>query len=133
MSLPPIGAPIMVTATANGEVGKFIGTYFPEIGWSQVKQFVLRPLPGKRYIEQFPMYPNQELGWNFVFEMDKEEVNPEQLRVDIFNVDRMVFPDGYIDFFDDPTLTFTVTLHGRYSKIQKFVKVIKVLVQLKTV
>jgi hypothetical protein len=61
MSLPPIGASISVTSTAkNGEIGKFFGTYSPENG-----QFVLRPLPGKRYIQQFPMFMEQGLGWDY--------------------------------------------------------------------
>jgi len=112
-STPPIGAPIMVTSrTKNGEVGKFIGTYSPE-----QDQFVLRPLPGKRYVEQFPMFPNQSLGWEFAldFEEEKEAVDPNQIRVDIFGVDRMVFPNGYMDLhldFDPGSVpdTFTWTL-----------------------
>lgn len=61
MSLPLIGASISVTSTAeNGEIGKFFGTYSPENG-----QFVLRPLPGKRYIQQFPMFMEQGFGWDY--------------------------------------------------------------------
>jgi hypothetical protein len=98
MSLPTIGSPIMVTiTTANkqeNEVGIFIGTYSPE-----QDKFVLRPLPGKLYIQQLPMFPNQEPGWDFYFvETEKEAPNPHQLQIDIFGIDRMVFPDGYLEY-----------------------------------
>jgi len=87
MSFPPVGAPIMVTVTAkNGEVGKFIGAYAPE------DEFILRPLPGKRYIQQFPMYPNQPNGGNYALGKNKEAVDPYQDLVDVWGIDEMHFP-----------------------------------------
>jgi hypothetical protein len=102
---PLVGAPIMVTVTArNGEIGKFIGTYAPEND-----EFVLRPLPGKRYIQQFPMFPNQQLGWDYAVKpKDKEEVDPDQIRIDVWGEDRMVFPGGHL--FDPFTGTHNPTL-----------------------
>jgi hypothetical protein len=89
MSLPPIGAPIMVTTTKDEEIGKFIGIYSPE-----EDQFVLRPLPGKQYVQQFPMYRRQPPGWEYYIpeEDDEFEIDPDQIRVDVWGVDRLVFP-----------------------------------------
>jgi hypothetical protein len=94
MSLPPVGTPIMVTTTKNGKTGKFIGIYSREEG-----RFVLRPLPGKLYIQQFPMYRNQEHGLDYYRpcdeadeEFEKEGIVPDQIRVDVWGADHLKFP-----------------------------------------
>ena len=103
MSLPPIGASISVTSTAeNGEIGKFFGTYSPEND-----QFVLRPLPGKRYIQQFPMFMSQELGWKYEWDYPfYKKVDPLQYPVDLWGYDSMIFPPG----------TFTWALHQSFDR-----------------
>lgn len=103
MSLPPIGASISVTSTAeNGEIGKFFGTYSPEND-----QFVLRPLPGKRYIQQFPMFMDQGFGWDYEINYGLyKEVDPLQYPVDLWGYDRMEFLPG----------TFTWALHESFDR-----------------
>ena len=49
---PPPGESIELTAISNREVGKFYGTYVPGDG----THFALDPLPGKKFVQQLPMY-----------------------------------------------------------------------------
>ncbi len=124
-SLPAIGDNISVTSTSkNGEKSTFYGTYSPE-----KEIFVLRPLPDKIYIEQYPNYPGQgKLGWNYDDYMEyvnrkrekerkkemkyneKEELEEEELEeeeldpldptpVDFWGTTSMVFPRNGDDVF----------------------------------
>lgn len=69
---PTSGESIELTSfSENGEVGKFYGTYVPGDG----KHFALDPLPGKKFVQQLPMYKFQGLGWDYEKVDDEEEKN----------------------------------------------------------
>lgn len=98
---PPPGESIELTCiSSNGEEGKFYGTYVPGEG----THFALDPLPGKKFVQQLPMYRFQGLGWDYekppinddgeVDEKEKKDIDDVQVLVDLWGVPRMKFPAG---------------------------------------
>ena len=106
-SLPPTGTPIVVTATRDGQVGKFFGTYDGD------DEFILGPFPGKYHIFQLPMYKNQGQGWQYSYPPKKKEgVDPNQELVELYGVTHMRFPGDR----DDP-FTWTLMEEDPYMRV----------------
>lgn len=110
-SLPAIGDKISVTSTSkNGEISTFYGTYTVREEMQEERShdppFVLRPLPNKIYIEQYPNYPGQGgPGWDYdefmgYNEAEKSELGPLGSKpVDLWGTTSMVFPRNGNDVF----------------------------------